>query len=45
MTGRVDEWLPEDEGDEDVNAYGMRLASERPWYTNFFLSATSRLLG
>ena len=31
--------------DEGVNAYGMRLASERRWYTKFFMPATSRLLG
>jgi hypothetical protein len=41
------EWLPEAE-DVHVNAYGMRLASARPWYTIFpFLEATidlSRLM-
>jgi hypothetical protein len=28
------EWLPEAE-DVNVNAYGIRLASERSWYTIF----------
>jgi hypothetical protein len=28
------EWLPEAE-DVNVNAYGMRLANERRWYTIF----------
>jgi len=33
---------------EDVNAYGIRPASERPWFTTTtfsLLSTTSRLLG
>lgn len=32
-------------GAKDVNAYGMRLASARPWHAIFAVHDLSRLLG